>query len=116
MYAYDEGTGVDRRSRLLVATELGILEVVEAVAGSAEAGLGPDVWKLTGDLHPWAVVRGARLSFSQTGERQAAQVRAGLDHPAFEQEMNWTDNPLRDALRDFGVTCLGKAGPLAARG
>lgn len=114
MYTYDEGTGVDRRSRLLVATELGLLEVVEVFAGPAEAGPGPDVWKITGDLHSWAMVRGARLSFSQIGERQAAQVRVGLDHPAFEQEMNWADNPLREALRDFGVTCLGKARPPAA--
>lgn len=87
---------------------------MEAVAGPAEAGPGPDVWQITGDIHPWAVVRGARLSFSQIGERQAAQVRVGFDHPALELEMNWADNPLRDALREFGVTCLGKAGPPAA--
>jgi len=35
MYAYDEGTGVDRRRRLLVATELGILEVVAALRDGA---------------------------------------------------------------------------------
>lgn len=76
MYAYDEGTGVDRRSRLLVATELGLLDAVEAVTQPEKAGSGPDVWKLTGDLHPWSVVRGAHLSYSQKGGRQAPQLHS----------------------------------------
>lgn len=112
MYAYDEGTGVDRRSRLLVATELGLFDAVEAVAEPDEAGPGAEVWKTTGDLYPWADVRGAHLSYSKAGDRQAPTLQVSLEHPPFDRTMNWpNDNPLWSALQEFGATCLGKALP-----
>jgi hypothetical protein len=112
MYAYDEGTGVDRRSRLLVARELGLLDVVEAVAEPAETGPGPEVWKTTGDLHPWPVVRGVQMSYSQTSGRRAPQLRVFLEHPAFDQTIEWPDdNPLLTALQEFGATCMRQALP-----
>lgn len=114
MYAYDEGTAVNRRSRLLVATELGLLDVVEAVAD--EPGPGAEVWKTTGDLHPWSVVRGVQMSYSQTAGRRAPQMRVSLEHPEFEQTIEWPDdNPLLVALQEFGTTCMRQTQALPAK-
>lgn len=107
IYAVDPQRGQDEERRVLVATEVGLIDGWYAPRGGSSARYG-----FTARLWPWQAVRGVDLR-SETYRVWALEHRTRwwlrLARPAFESE---TDAPeLGAALCDFAKVCAVMAEP-----
>jgi hypothetical protein len=111
-YAYDEGEGWERITRILVATAAGILDVSERAASGDQAGPGDDVWRSEGELIPWGAVRRPRLTFTEFTSKRQLLVMFKLEHPELdrtEAKMPPLNEAPRTALVDFANECMRRA-------
>lgn len=107
IYAVDPQRGLDEERRIMVATEVGLIDGWYAPRGGSSARYG-----FTARLWPWQAVRGVDLR-SETYRVWALEHRTRwwlrLARPAFESE---TDAPeLGAALCDFAKVCAVMAEP-----
>ena len=98
------------RLRVLVATDIGLLDYYYAPAGQPE---GP--WILRGQLHRWPSVRGLRLQSDAQLNESNGEVqevwRLVAEDPKIELSLT-TDNGNRaiEALLAFARACVMRAG------
>jgi hypothetical protein len=99
VYALEQGAEADER-RVLVATEIGLLDHVYAPFGSTAR------YRLSGRLYPWQTVRGVALSgetFRLWAHEHGTRWSLRLDHPSFEAASETPE--LKRALVDLGRIC-----------
>jgi hypothetical protein len=100
------------RLRILVATDLGLLEYGYAPAGSDLEG----PWLLQGRLHRWPSVRGLRLQTDAQLDESTNEVRSVwrlvADDPKLELSADSTadDERAPAALLPFARACIRRAG------
>lgn len=105
VYATEHGPDGDER-RILVATEVGLLDHIYAPFGTAAR------YRLTGRLYPWQTVRGLVLlgeTFRVWAHEHTSRWTLRLEHPRFEAV---SDSPeLGRALVDLGRVCAVMSEP-----
>lgn len=105
VYAHEAGTESEQR-RLLVATEIGLLDLLYGPRGSSAR------YGLAGRLYPWQSVRGVDLrvdTYRVWAHEHRTRWSLTMLRPRFRQE---TDSPeLGTAICDFAKVCAIMAEP-----
>lgn len=108
VYALEQGAEADER-RILVATEIGLIDHTYAPFGSTAR------YRLSGRLYPWQTVRGVALSgetFRLWAHEHGTRWSLRLDHPSFEVSSEAPE--LKRALVDLGRICAVMSEPSGA--
>lgn len=98
------------RLRIMVATDVGLLDYTYAPVGGVEGS-----WILRGQVHRWVAVRGLRLQTDAQMDDDTEQVqevwRLVAEDPKIELSVTTEagDKPI-DGLLDFARACLQHAG------